>query len=528
MILTLTLLVLTGAFSQEAEAQPALSSSVFVGKQFQTQNRIDELFLLSLKKQNAKPSPLCSNEVFVRRVYLDVLGTLPTKENVASFLADKNAEKRTQLIDDLLKRREFADYWALKWSDVLRVKAEFPINLWPNGAMTYYQWIHQTIRENRPYDQFVRELLISDGSNFRNGASNFYRAVTNKDANTLAEAVAQTFLGTQLGVLPEERQKEWAVFFSRVGYKETAQWKEEIVFWTRKPLESPDVTFPDGTRGTIKPDQDPRQQFADWLTAPNNRQFQRTIVNRIWLWLFGKGFTADPNDFRNDSPVVHEELLDDLCKELVDSRYDLKHLYRLILNSATYQQSSIPQKSYHGDPETFVSYPIRRMEAEVLQDALTQIFSVPPKYQSEVPEPFTNIPVRYRTIMLPDVSVTSSFLEMFGRATRDTGLESDRNNDVTESQQLFLLNSTEINNWTGRFASKYKIDNTRKNIDNAGRNRLMEILDDVWLTILSRYPSSVEREFLKAEFLTQGVNREQKFQDVIWSLINSKEFLCKH
>jgi hypothetical protein len=512
----LTLLFASGQsfFSLRAEEK---TPDVFVGGKFQPRNKIDELLLKSLKEKNMEPSPLCSDEVFVRRVYLDVIGTLPTKEEAASFLAENNENKRADLIERLLKRREFADYWALKWADVLRVKAEFPINLWPNGAMNYYQWIHQAIRENRPYDQFARELLTASGSNFRDGASNFYRAVTNKDAETIAESVSQTFLGTQLNPQPENKQKEFAVFFSRVAYKETAQWKEEIVYWTHKPLDSPQVTFPDGTQTTISGEQDPRVVFADWLTSPDNKQFQRTIVNRVWYWLFGRGFVLDPNDFHGDSSVIHIELLDELCKEFVKSRYDLRSLYRLILNSATYQQSSVLSDISSEKNDPFASYPIRRLDAEVLQDALTQIFNAPPKYQSEVPEPYTNIPSYYRTIMLPDNSVSSSFLEMFGRATRDTGLESDRNNDVTESQQLFLLNSTEINNWTSRYAADYKIYNAKG-------NRPREIMEEVWLTILSRYPTSAELNVIKSELQKPNV----KFQDIIWALVNSKEFLCRH
>ncbi|MDR3196948.1 MAG: DUF1553 domain-containing protein [Planctomycetaceae bacterium] len=495
------------------------------GLEFKPKNEIDVLIAASLKRHKIKPAPLCSDEVFIRRVYLDVIGTLPDIQAVKNFLADKKTDKRSRLIDHLLARNEFVDYWTLKWCDILRVKAEFPINLWPNGAMTYYRWIHGAVRTEMPYHQFARALLTSDGSNFRDGASNFYRAVPQKDAETLAENVALTFLGIRTGAWTPEKLQQLSVFFSRVGYKETAEWKEEIVFWIRKPLDKPEVVFPDGTKGTVRSDQDPREVFVDWLVSPSNEGFNRNIANRIWFWLFGYGLVHESDDFRPDNPPVHPEVLDYLCRELIDSDYCLKHLYRLILNSNTYQQSSIPNsKNKNNDSsitELFAVYPIRRMEAEVLQDALSRLFGVSVGYSSEVPEPFTNIPPRYRTIMLPDASITSSFLEMFGRPTRDTGMESDRNNGVTESQQLFLLNSTEVNNWVMKFLSNYRNTNRRP-------EEIRKMVDDIWLRFLSRYPTALEFRFVAEELRRQEKSGGQKVQDIVWALLNTKEFLCRH
>ncbi|MDR0608955.1 MAG: DUF1553 domain-containing protein [Planctomycetaceae bacterium] len=493
--------------------------------EFKPKNKIDVLIAASLKRQKIEPSKRCSDEVFIRRVYLDTIGTLPNVQTVKDFLADKKINKRSKLIDHLLATNEFVDYRTLRWCDLLRVKAEFPINLWPNGAMSYYRWIHEAIRTEMPYHQFARTLLTADGSNFRDGAANFYRAVPQKDPETLAENVALTFLGVRTGTWTPEKLQQLAVFFSRVGYKETAEWKEEIVFWTRKPLNTLEVVFPDGTKGIVRPDQDPRDVFADWLVAPSNEGFNRNIVNRIWFWLFGRGFVHESDDFRPDNPPVHPETLDYLCQELVESNYHLKHLYRLILNSSTYQQSSIPNTKNHNTDakitELFAVYPIRRMEAEVLQDALSQIFEVPVGYSSEVPEPFTNIPARYRTIMLPDASITNSFLEMFGRPTRDTGMESDRNDNVTESQQLFMLNSTEINNWVTKFLRNYR------NVERKPEE-IRKMLDEVWLRFLSRYPTASEIRIAVEEIRQQEKSRGQKVQDIVWALLNTKEFLCKH
>ncbi|MDR2170352.1 MAG: DUF1553 domain-containing protein [Planctomycetaceae bacterium] len=492
------------------------------GKTFKAVCRIDEIMLVSLKRHNLEPAPVCSDEVFIRRVFLDVTGALPTQQEVRKFLADKSANKRTKIINTLLERDEFVDYCAMKWSDLLRIKAEFPINLWPNGAATYYNWVHDAIRTNMPYDKFAKTLLTANGSNFRDGAANFYRAVPSKDPETLAEFTAQTFLGTRIATWTPQERKNIANFFSRIKYKETSQWKEEIVFWSHIPLDSPEAILPDNSVTKIPDNKDPREVFAEWLTSPKNKNFNQNITNRIWYWLLGFGIVHEPDDFRNDNSPVHPELLDYLCDELVKSKYNLKHIYRIILNSNIYQQSSIPKipKKQNDRIELFDSYPIRRIEAEVLQDALSQIFDEPVVYQSEVPEPFTRIPSRYRTVVLPDTSVTSSFLEMFGRATRDTGLESDRNNNITESQQLFMLNSTEINNWVKRYAAKLKF--------NKNRNERKKLLDSIWLAILSRYPTETELKIIENDFLKKNIPSQQKIQDLIWAIINSKEFLCKH
>lgn len=505
----------------QAAVKPGGRPDPFLGgKPFYPKNRLDRLFLRSLRKHKLEPAPISSDEVFLRRIHLDLLGTVPTVREVREFLEDDRNDKRTRSIDALLARTEFVDFQTMRWCDLLRVKAEFPINLWPNGAACYYRWIRRSVDENKPYDRFVRDLVTANGSNFRDGASNFYRAVPVNDADTLAETVFRTFLGVDVGPWPKGRREQAAVFFSRVGYKETAQWKEEIVFWDRKPLDRDTVVFPDGTTKTIGPNDDPRQLFADWLISPTNDAFNRVAVNRVWTWLFGGGLIPEPEDAGAGQGPIHPELLDALCSELVRAKYDLKQLYRLILDSNLYQQSSIPKG---GDPEAvsqFAAYPIRRIEAEVFQDMLARIFDLPVGYVSEVPEPFTRIPPRYRTVSLPDSSITSSFLEMFGRASRDTGTGSDRNTDISESQLLFLLNSTEINTWIVRFAAKHS---PRKRPANH-----KGVVDGIWLTFLSRYPTEAEYRIVVAELQKPDKSIALKIQDLIWCLINSKEFLCKH
>jgi hypothetical protein len=504
-----------------AENTPHRTHPFDTGEEFAVQNEIDTLLRESLQRRRIVPAGRCSDAVFIRRVYLDATGTLPAAAEVKTFLAEKGTDKRKKLIDKLLEHQDFTDFQTMRWCDLLRVKSEFPINLWPNGAVCYYQWIHRSVAENKPYDHFVRELLTASGSNFRDGAVNFYRAVPAKDAGTLAETVARTFLGADILSWSDEKQKQLAVFFSRIGYKETAQWKEEIVYWDRKPPDSETVVFPDGTQARLAPDSDPRCAFADWLLSPKNEDFHRTAVNRIWTWLFGSGLIPDPEDSKTPVPPAHQELIRYLCSELVKSKYDLKHLYRLILNSGAYQQSSIPTAPQPDAAALFAAYPVRRIEAEVLQDVLAQIFDLPVGYVSEVPEPFTYIPRRTRTVLLPDAGITSSFLEMFGRSSRDTGTESDRNNNVTESQQLFFLNSTEVNQWVSRYVQQYR--NIPRRTDG-----LRKIQDELWLTFLSRYPTEKEQQIIAEEFRRTDKQVLQKLQDTAWSLLNTKEFLCKH
>jgi hypothetical protein len=484
-------------------------------------NPIDHWALKTWRERGLEPARPCSDEVFHRRVYLDVIGTLPTPPEVLRFLQDRRPNKRAALIDALLERQEFAAYWALKWGDLLRVKAEFPINLWPNAVQAYHRWIHEALAENRPYDRFARELLTSSGSNFRVPPVNFYRAVQGRDPAAIAGAVALTFLGVRLETWPPDRQAGLAAFFSRVAFKPTAEWKEEIVYLDPAATEPVEAVFPDGTPVRIPPLQDPRQVFADWLVAPENPWFARAIVNRIWAWLLGRGIIHEPDDLRPDNPPVHPELLAYLEKELIRSHYDLRQIYRLILNSSVYQQSSIPRNPHPEAEVLFAQYPVRRLEAEVLSDALQAVLGGGEGYTSDIPEPFTFIPATRRTIELADGSITSSFLELFGRPARDTGLESERNNQPTEAQRLYLLNSSQIQ---GQIERSPRL---RRLIRQARGNRRF-LIGSIYLNVLSRYPTAEELATAEAYFQAEGGNLRAAAVDLTWALINSKEFLYRH
>ncbi|MHC4606043.1 MAG: DUF1553 domain-containing protein [Planctomycetota bacterium] len=484
-------------------------------------NGIDDAVLADLKKRGIRPAPLCSDQVFLRRAHLDVIGTLPEPREIGAFLKDSAADKRAKLIDALLERREFADYWSMKWCDILRVKSEFPINLWPNGVQAYHKWVHQALRKNMPYDAFARALLTSSGSNFRVPAVNFYRGVQDNKPRTIAAAVALTFLGARLEAMPEDRAASMKAFFSRIAFKGTAEWKEQIVFLDPKPVESAEAVFPDGSGTTLRPDQDPRIVFADWLITPENPWFARAVVNRAWAWLMGRGIVHEPDDIRPDNPPVNPELLAFLEKELVGSGWDLRHLYRLILNSRTYQQSSIPAAA-HGDAEAcFAHYIARRLDAEVLIDALCRITGTREQYFSQAPEPFTFIPGEHPTIRLPDGSISSSFLDMFGRPARDTGLFCERNNTPSDAQRLHLLNSSHIQ-------TKIETGRRMQTIIRTARGNAQTVIRTLYMTILSRPPSPDERTTAQKYFRTKGTSVKQAAHDLAWALINTKEFLYRH
>ena len=425
---------------EQRDTAPAAGANVPEGSR-----RIDELVLARLQEKAIRPSAPCSDAVFVRRVYLDVIGLIPTAEQAKQFLQDKSPDRREALIDQLLAHPDFADYWAMRWCDLLRVKSEFPINLWPNAVQAYHRWIRDAVRENMPYDRFARALLTASGSNFRDPPANFYRAVQKKDPPTIAKAVALTFMGVRPEGWPKDRWEGMEPFFSQVGYKKTGEWKEEVVFFdVTKPLKPGTAVFPDGTAATVGADQDPREVFADWLISPKNEWFTRNIANRAWAWLLGRGVIQEPDDIRPDNPPSNPELLAFLEEDLIRSNYDLRSLFRVILNSGAYQASSLPASD---DPEAaalFAYYPVRRLEAEVLIDAICQVTGTTERYSSPIPEPFTYIPESRRTVALADASITSPFLDTFGRAARDTGLESEQNNNFTTARRLYLLNSAHI------------------------------------------------------------------------------------
>ena len=522
LLILAVVLTATPATAQK-RAVPTFESQETVGKL----TRIDELVIKKLRELGVQPARVCSDEVFVRRAYLDVIGTLPTADEARTFLLENNRKKRSELIDELLERDEFADYWAMKWGDLLRIKAEFPINLWPNAVQAYHRWIRTCIDENMPYDRFAREIITASGSNFRKPQVNFYRATQSNTPEALAQAVALTFMGARAENWPNESLSGMAAFFSQVAYKGTAEWKEEIVFFdTVKASEDAaagklaKASFPDGTRAQLSANRDPRELFADWLIRPENPWFARNAVNRIWYWLQGRGIIHEPDDIRHDNPPCNPDLITYLQNELITSGYDLKHVYRLILNSNTYQLSSIPQSDDPKAEALLAYYPLRRLDAEVLVDALCQITGTTEEYSSPIPEPFTFIPEDQRSIALADGSITSSFLEMFGRPARDTGLQSERNNRSTASQRLHMLNSSHVQR---KIVESQKL----KSMLVSKRDPRKAVVS-LYLTVLSRFPTNEEIKIVEQYSKSGDVKGPDIVVDLTWALMNSAEFLYRH
>ena len=500
-------------------------------------NRIDELVFAKLKTLGIPPSDLCSDAVFLRRVYLDAIGTLPTAGEARAFLADKDPNRRARVIDQLLQRREFADFWALKWGDLLRIKSEYPVNVWPKAVHVYYRWLRESLAQNKPYDQMVRELLTAGGSNFRVPPANFFRAMPGRNPQSFAETTALVFMGARVNCAHchAHPSETWtrddnlglSAFFSKVTFKATQEWKEEIVFF-----------IPDGglwnmrSRQLVKPkplgaaplelerEDDPRARFAAWLTTPENPWFAPNVVNRIWYWLLGRGIVHDPDDMRPTNPPENPELLDYLRRELVVHKFDLKHIYRLIFNSRVYQLSCEPNAQNEKDLSHFSHYRMKRLTAEQMLDGICQVTGSQESFTSWIPVPVLRMPQTERAIQLPDSDIDSAFLDLFGRPSRDTPFETERNCEAQPRQALYFVSSDEL---------QYKIAGGQK-IRQLFETRKAdpEIVDELYLSALSRPPRGDEKQKALA-YLAKGKNaRVQAVQDLFWAILTTKEFMVNH
>ena len=482
--------------------------------------RIDELLFARLRELGIPPARPCADAVFLRRAFVDVIGTLPTADEAVRFLDDPTPGKRDELIDELLARPEFALYQANRWGDVLRIKAEFPVNLWPNGAQAYSRWVHAAMARNLTYDDFVRQLLLATGSNFRVPEVNFWRSAADRSPAGFGRAVALLCLGARSEKWPLAAQQGFGAFFARVATKPTQEWKEEIVYVDYGKPGPAQGTLPDGTVVALAPDADGRALVAEWLLRGQTPPAAPVVCNRIWHWLFGRGLVHEPDDFRADNPPSHPEVLQFLADELVAAHWDLKHVYRLILRSSAWQLAPVPASADPRAAANFAHYPLKRLDAEVLIDALCQLTGTSESYQSPIPEPFTFVPEGTRAIALGDGSISSAVLELFGRPARDTGLAAERSDVLTPAQRLHLLNSSHV---------QKKLEGSRllQGLARRGGDPARAI-EDLYLAILSRRPTEAERAAIRRAFADKRAAGPQNAQDLAWALVNSTEFLHRH
>ena len=483
-------------------------------------NKVDELIGAKRKAMGLLPSVLCDDATFLRRTYLDVLGTLPTPAEVRAFLADKHTAKRERLIDKILDRPEYADYWALKWSDILLVNRD---KLGDRGAFELHRWLRRQFALNRPYDRWVRELLTASGPSAKHGPVNFFRAA--QTTEDVTKAVSQAFLGIRLECAQCHHHPfdQWsqddfyglAGFFNGMQRKPMKQGEGELVFHagfraTNLPQTTRLVTTrpPGGPPLKVLPDSDPRQQLADWMTNPTNPWFARLAVNRLWKHYLGRGLVEPEDDLRSTNPATNEPLLAYLAARLVADRYDFKPVTRLILNSRTYQLSSVPNATNRDDEQNYSHSRTRRLTAEVLLDAICAA--------TESPESFPGQPRGTRAIELWDNRLPSYFLDVFGRSERTSPCECGRSNEPTMAQCLHLMNAPEVERKiaspTGRVARLLEA--------RAGEKQIVE---ELCLAALGRPPGEKERRAARKLFAQGPPN--QAAQDFLWALLNSYEFL---
>jgi len=475
---------------------------------------IDRLVEKELSARGIQPSEKCSDDVFLRRLYLVTTSRTPSPEVVREFFKDKSADKRARMVDQLLASDEYVDNQTLKWGDLLRVKSEFSSNIWPNGVQAYNRWLKVQFRENTPYDVMVKNLLISTGSNFRDPAVNFYRINQERSPNAFLRDINQIFLG----IRNYDRGMEF--FFSQVSFKKTQEWKEEIVYLDPDMPPYGGAMLPNGKRAPLKRGEDFRIPYVEWLVSDENRQFAYTIVNRIWFWLMGVGIVEPADDFRADNPPANTALLEYLRKELVAHQYDLRHIFRIILTSDAFSRSSISNDGNRADNRYFSHYPTQRLTAEQLMDAICDITGVPDRYSSRAPEPFTHYPAGTRATEIGDGTVTTSQLQLFGRPSRDVSLESDRNNTLTFKQVIFLLNA-------GHILDKIQNSPVIRNLVETNRER-RKLIEEIYIRTLCRFPEAKEMASIIAYADENKLGNIKLAQNLTWALINSNEFIFNH
>jgi hypothetical protein len=497
-------------------------------------NYVDKHVFAKLRMLSIPPSDLCTDQEFIRRAYLDLCGILPTGEEVKNFLADTASDKRAKLIDALLQRDEYADFWTLKWADVLRNNRK---TVQVKGAHVYQDWLHERIARNVPFDQIVRDLLTASGSTFANPAANYYRV--SADPTNLAESTAQLFFGIRMQCAkchnhPFERWTQddyysMAAWFARVKLKKDAiepgpnpQTPGAMVVYSERSGEIAQPrtgkTMAPKIMGmpppAIPPGKDRREALADALATGNNPFFAKSVVNRIWYHLNGRGIVDPVDDFRDSNPSANDELLDALARDFVAQKFDAKYLIKVIMNSRTYQLSA-ESNDFNKDDNKYFSHAVTKLlPAEPLLDAICAA--------TEVPEKFAGLPLGTRAVQLPDGEVNHPFLKTFGQPARELACECEREGDSNLAQALQLINGPTVNeklraptNRVGKLMGKGLAE--------------PEILNELYFATLSRAPADGEiKAALGHVAKAAPADKRKAWEDVHWALLNSKEFLFRH
>jgi hypothetical protein len=504
-----------------------VSSDVY--EKFPKRNFIDELVMAKLKGLHLAPSKPADDATFLRRAYLDAAGLLPTAEEVENFLADTSADKRAKVVEQLMGREEFVDYWAYKWSDLLLVSTK---KLNAVAMWAFYDWIRDSVRENKPWDKFARDIFLSAGSTRQNGALNYF--VLHKDPIEISENATQAFLGQRITCArchnhplekwTQTQYYQMANLFARVGVKNGSVMGENVVF--AKP--SGDVLHPrlarplppaplDAPSIALDAPEDRRIAFANWLTSPKNEMFARTVVNRVWANFMGRGIVDPVDDLRATNPASNEELMAALTRDFVGNGYDVRRLIRSIMNSAVYQLSSEANATNQSDNTYYSKHIVRRLAAEVILDAMSQV--------TGSPTAFSGYPAGTRALQLPDTQVKSEFLASFGRPARNMCDAAERSSDPTVAQALHVINGDTLNKKIGApegaIALFLKLGLSDR-----------RILEHLFLSAYSRYPNDNERVTMLAALekarLGNADAHRQALEDMVWAMLTSKEFLFSH
>lgn len=488
-------------------------------------NYVDQHVDTKLRQLQFPPSNICDDTTFVRRVYLDVIGILPTLSETQSFLVNKKADKRERLIDALLDRPEHAKFWALKWGDLLRLSVK---QIGESSVYKYHRWIESAFAANMPYDRFATELLTARGSTLVNPPANFYRTAANRDDSV--ETSAQIFLGTRIQCAkchnhPFERWTQdnyygMASFFNRIQRRRTGKGDETWVYDAKSgevthPLNGKTMKpwAPIAGKMDLVPGSDRRLEFTRWLTRPNNPFFARVEVNRLWAQVMGRGIVEPFDDFRDTNPPSNAPLLDALTSDFVKSGYDRRHALRVILNSRTYQANSRAVPLNRDDRKYFSHYSARMLSAEQLLDAIGQVTGVPERLKGLPPD------MKCTQVPAPELA-NVDFLKIFGQPERQSVCECDRSDEGSLERALQLYN--------GRL-----LDRRLKDGSNRFRRMLAagktddEITRDLYLSALSREPTIAELKIVRAH-ISARKDRILALENIIWALLNKTEFLFQH